>query len=162
LKFETERKAQKAAASTAGTAVTANAADKTAPADKTAAATKSPASATPPLASENSSKAQEYLSKAVTMAPRYDYGYFQLGVLYSYLNQAGKALDAFVKAVATEGGFAAPARQNLEYLYKLTHKNSLDGLEPLIAKARAELPPKPEPAPQSAETQPAAPEPPNK
>jgi tetratricopeptide (TPR) repeat protein len=92
-------------------------------------------------------KALAYLSKAVEFDPRYEYAQFQLGIVFAYRNDAPKAIDAFAKTVALEGAFAGMARQNLEVIYKGAHKNSLDGLDQLIAKAKDDLPEKKAPPP---------------
>ncbi len=96
------------------------------------------ASASTPTAI-SSAKAYGYLTKAVELMPRYDFAQFQLGVLFAYRNEADKAINSFAKAVAIGGGFAPSARKNLEAVYKVTHKNSLDGLENLVSKAKEEL-----------------------
>jgi len=92
-------------------------------------------------------KALGYLTKAVEFDPRYEFAHFQLGVVFAYRNDAPKALDAFAKTVALEGAFAGMARQNLEAIYKGAHKNSLDGLDQLIAKAKDDLVEKKAPPP---------------
>jgi tetratricopeptide (TPR) repeat protein len=84
-------------------------------------------------------KAFGYLSKAVELMPRYEFAQYQLGVVFAYRNEADGAMDAFAKTVAIGGGFAPSAQKNLEAVYKLTHKNSLEGLENLVAKAKEEL-----------------------
>ena len=47
--------------------------------------------------------------------------------------------DERTRTVALEGGFKNTARQNLESIYKVTHKNSLEGLDQMIAKAKEDL-----------------------
>ena len=84
-------------------------------------------------------RALAYLSKAVDLNPQYEYAQFQLGVVFAYQDQAGKAMEAFAKTVALEGGFKSMARKNLESIYKVTHKNNLDGLDQMIAKAKEDL-----------------------
>jgi tetratricopeptide (TPR) repeat protein len=95
--------------------------------------------ASPALPVEFLEKGERFLLESLQLTAQYDYALFQLGILYVYQNQANKAIDAFAKAVATGGGFAKPSRQNLEYVYKLTHNNSLEGLEQVIARAKAAL-----------------------
>ena len=48
-------------------------------------------------------------------------------------------MEAFAKQVALQGGFKNTARQNLQSIYKVTHKNSLEGLDQMIAKAKEDL-----------------------
>jgi hypothetical protein len=92
-------------------------------------------------------KSLGYLTKAVEYEPRYDYAQFQLGVVYVHRNQAEQAIASFAKAVAIGGNFAPMAKQNLEAVYKLKNKNSLDGIDQVLAKAKAELEVNPVPSP---------------
>ena len=86
-------------------------------------------------------KSLGYFSKAVEYQPRYDYAQFQLGVIYARRSEVDKAIDAFAKAHVIGGGFASMAKQNLEVVYKVKNKNSLDGIDQVLAKAKEELPP---------------------
>lgn len=103
-----------------------------------------PSKEQPPAEAQNPAsihlaKASSYLSKAVDLNPQYEYALFQLGVVFAYQNQAGKAMEAFARTVALEGSFKSMATQNLESIYKVTHKNSLEGLDQMIAKAKEDL-----------------------
>ena len=49
------------------------------------------------------------------------------------------AIEAFAKAVAIAGPYAAPARAQLERLWKQKNNDSLDGLDALVAQKKAEL-----------------------
>ena len=93
----------------------------------------------PDVAALHLAKAQGYLTKALELAPNYDFAQFQLAVTYAYQGQTTRAIEAFARSIALNGNFASPARQNLEAIYKITHKNSLDGLEDLVNKAKADL-----------------------
>jgi tetratricopeptide (TPR) repeat protein len=86
-------------------------------------------------------KAQGYFTKSLELNPDYDFARFQLGIVYAYQNKAEQALECFARTVALNGAFAEMARQNLEAIYKVTHKDSVEGLEEFIAKF------KPQPAP---------------
>ena len=48
-------------------------------------------------------------------------------------------MNAFARASLLEGGYQEISRRNLESLYRTTHQNSLDGLQDLLAQARADL-----------------------
>jgi tetratricopeptide (TPR) repeat protein len=98
-------------------------------------------------ASVHLAKALDYLGKAVEFDPRYEFAQFQLGIVFAYKNEVAKAVEAFAKTVALEGAFASMARQNLEAIYKSAHKNSLDGLDQVIAKAKDDLAQKKSPPP---------------
>ena len=139
-KFEAERKAQKETKSTSqpqgGTAA--------GEAPVSGKEGEVPSKGQPPAEAQNVAanhlaSALASLSKAVDLNPQYEYALFQLGVVFAYQNQAVKAMEAFAKTVALEGGFKNTARQNLESIYKVTHKNSLEGLDQMIAKAKEDL-----------------------
>ena len=86
-------------------------------------------------------KAQGYFTRSLELNPDYDFARFQLGIVYAYQNKADQALESFARTVALNGGFAEMARQNLEAIYKATHKDSLEGLEEFVSKF------KPQPTP---------------
>jgi len=105
-----------------------------------------PAAAAQPLPPDSPelialAKAQGYFTRSLELNPDYDFARFQLGIVYAYQNKAEQALESFARTVALNSGFADMARQNLEAIYKMTHKDSLEGLEDFIAKF------KPQPAP---------------
>jgi tetratricopeptide (TPR) repeat protein len=139
-KYELERKAQKESKAGAQPQPTPAAKDpkKESPPPSAKEATSAPSAS----GSDDLAKAQEFLSKAVDLTPRYDYAQFQLGVVYAYANQSEKAMDSFARTVALAGGFKDMARQNLESIYKVTHKNSLDGVDEILTKAKENLAPK--------------------
>lgn len=83
-------------------------------------------------------KALGYFTRSLELNPDYDFARFQLGIVYAYQNKAEQALECFARTVALNGGFAEMARQNLEAIYKVTHKNSLEGLEEFIAKFKTQ------------------------
>ncbi len=85
------------------------------------------------------SKAREHLQKSVELLPNYDFAYFQLGILNAHQNNGSAALEAFAHSVATGGGFSNSAQKNLEYLYKLTHKNSTTGMDLLVEQAKEDI-----------------------
>ena len=81
-------------------------------------------------------KAQAYFTRALELSSKYEFAQFQMGVVYAYQNRAEQAMQAFARTIALGGSFAEMGRQNLEAVYKVTHKNSLEGIEDLIAKAK--------------------------
>ena len=83
-------------------------------------------------------KAQGYFVRSLELNPDYDFARFQLGIVYAYQNKAEQALESFARTVALNGNFVEMARQNLEAIYKVTHKNSLEGLEEFIAKFKTQ------------------------
>jgi hypothetical protein len=55
------------------------------------------------------------------------------------LQKREKAIDSLAKAVAIGGEVAAPARQQLERLYRAKNNDSIDGLDALIAQKKSDL-----------------------
>jgi tetratricopeptide (TPR) repeat protein len=141
-KYELERKAQKESKTVPpaqeGTPTSADDSAK----KEIEAKTKEPSGEPSNSGSTHLVKAHEYLSKAVDLNSQYDYAEFQLGVVYAYQNQSAKAMNVFARTVVLEGSFKDMARRNLEAIYKVTHKNSLDGVEQLLSKAKEDLAPK--------------------
>jgi tetratricopeptide (TPR) repeat protein len=70
-----------------------------------------------------------------------DYAYFRIGYNLWQLQDLDKAQEAFAKAVVLGKSYAAKAREYLEQIYKPRHNNSLDGLDQMLAKAKAEVNP---------------------
>src|SRR5688572_18764755 len=68
-----------------------------------------------------------------------DISLWRLGVAHVFLNDYANAESNLAKAVAVNGVAAGNARSILEDIYKKQHKNSLDGLDKVVAKAKSEL-----------------------
>jgi tetratricopeptide (TPR) repeat protein len=86
-------------------------------------------------------KAVAPLKKALENQPKDDYSYYYLGFAHVLLNDYSNAESSLAKAVALNGVASPNARKLLEDLYKAQHKNSLEGLDKVIAKAKSELEP---------------------
>lgn len=84
-------------------------------------------------------KAADYLGKAVAFDPRSGFAQFHLGLVFAAQNLLDEAMDSLAKAVVLKGAFVDIARENLEAIYKAIHRNSLDGLDEVIDKARTDL-----------------------
>ena len=69
------------------------------------------------------------LKKALENQPKDDYSYYYLGIAYVLLNDYFNAESALAKAVALNSVASGNSRKLLEDLYKLQHKNSLEGLD---------------------------------
>lgn len=93
----------------------------------------------------------EHYTASLKYFPHNDEAYFQIGMSHwrfsaspAAADDAAKqkaqdaAIDAFAKAHVLGKARAARAREYLEQLYKPRHNNSLDGLDALLAKAKAE------------------------
>jgi tetratricopeptide (TPR) repeat protein len=140
-KFEGARKARQestaAVVATAGkTEEPGQAASSSKPAEpvKTGSSTEAPPADSPEMV--HLAKSQGYLIRALELNPSYEFAQFQMGVVYAYQNQAELAMEAFARTVALGGSFAEMGRQNLEAIYKATHKNSLEGLEEFLARTK--------------------------
>jgi tetratricopeptide (TPR) repeat protein len=77
--------------------------------------------------------------KALELTPADDATLYGIGFSYTILNDYPNAESSLAKAVVLNGPVAPAARSLLEDIYKGQHKNSLDGLDAVIAKAKAEL-----------------------
>lgn len=95
--------------------------------------------ATQSYAGKDYVKAQELFEKVVAFDTKKDDAYYYLGMSrWQNKNQAG-AIDAFAKCVVLNKATAAKGRTRLEELYKAEHKGVLDGLDQVLAKAKADL-----------------------
>jgi len=77
--------------------------------------------------------------RALEQRPIDDFAFYGLGFLGMLLNDYAMAESNLAKAVAVDGILMPNARLLLEDLYKSQHKQSLAGLEEIIAKARKEI-----------------------
>jgi tetratricopeptide (TPR) repeat protein len=78
-------------------------------------------------------------SESVKIFPQNDGAYFIIGMSQWRLQELDKAMEAFAKVVALGKPTAAKAREYLEQIFKPRHNNTLNGLEEMIAKAKADL-----------------------
>jgi hypothetical protein len=77
--------------------------------------------------------------RALEQRPIDDFAFYGLGFAGMLLNDYAMAESNLAKAVAVDGILMPNARLLLEDLYKSQHKQSLAGLEEVIAKARKEI-----------------------
>ena len=113
-----------------------------APPETDPARSKDPKPATagsPRLATLHLARAYGYLTKSLNEEPRSQFVHFQLGVVSTRLKRYPQAINAFARASLLEGGYREISRRNLESLYRITHQDSLDGLQDLLVQARADL-----------------------
>ena len=95
--------------------------------------------------------AVNHYTESLKYYPKNDEAHFQTGMSHwrfsaglAAADDAAKqkaqdqAIDAFAKATVIGKARAAKAREYLELLYKPRHNNTLDGLDALLAKAKAE------------------------
>jgi len=91
---------------------------------------------------------QDYY-QSLQYAPDNDAAYLYMGLSFwkvssgledpARLEQLNQAVTAFARAVAMAGPNQAKARQYLEQVYKPLNNNTLDGLDKVLAKAKADL-----------------------
>jgi tetratricopeptide (TPR) repeat protein len=79
------------------------------------------------------------LESSLKYNPRNGMACYFLGQSYWQSQKIDLALKNFAKASILGGATAQPAKQYLENLYRQTHRNSLVGLEKVIAAAKAEI-----------------------
>jgi tetratricopeptide (TPR) repeat protein len=77
--------------------------------------------------------------KALENHPIDDFAFYGLGFAFAIQNDYPNAESNLAKAVAVNGIVMASARSFLEEIYKSQHRQSLNGLDQVIAKAKAEL-----------------------
>ena len=136
VKYEMERQTPKEA-SPAGESSAGPAGAETDP--DQAKAQESPSAGSSRLATLHLARAFGYLTKSLIEEPRSQFVHFHLGVVSTRLKRFPQAIDAFARASLLEGGYREISRRNLESLYRITHQNSLDGLQDLLAQARVDL-----------------------
>ena len=75
----------------------------------------------------------------LSIDPKNDGAYLYIGMGHWQLQELDEAEAALAKAVVLDKAASAKARELLEQLYKPRNNNSLDGLDDVLAKARADL-----------------------
>jgi hypothetical protein len=91
---------------------------------------------------------QDYY-QSLQYAPNNDAAYLYMGLSFwkfssgledpARLEQLNQAVTAFARAVAMGGPNQAKAQQYLEQVYKPLNNNTLDGLDEVLEKARADI-----------------------
>jgi tetratricopeptide (TPR) repeat protein len=84
-------------------------------------------------------KAQELYEKVAKFEPKREDAHYYLGMCKWQTKNTEGAIDSFAKCVVLNGQLAKRAQQYLEQLYKASHKDTLDGLDQVLAKAKSEL-----------------------
>jgi tetratricopeptide (TPR) repeat protein len=78
-------------------------------------------------------------NKVLQIDPKSDQAYLFIGLSHWKRQELDAAQDAFAKVVVLGKASAPKGRQYLEQLYKPLHSDSLDGLDKLLDKAKADL-----------------------
>jgi tetratricopeptide (TPR) repeat protein len=84
-------------------------------------------------------KAQELYEKVIKFDPKRDDAYYYVGMCKWRNNDSEGAIEPFAKCIALNKATAKKAQEYLEQIYKARHNNSLDGLDKILAKAKADL-----------------------
>jgi len=84
-------------------------------------------------------QAIEVYEKISKIDPKLDSPYYYIGMCKWQTKDQEGAIPYFAKAVVLGKDFAKRAQGYLEQLYKARHNDSLDGLDQVIAKAKADL-----------------------
>jgi tetratricopeptide (TPR) repeat protein len=84
-------------------------------------------------------KAVELYTKVTTYMPKVDEAWFYIGMSKWRAQDPEGAIEAFVRCEVIGKTNAAKATGYLEQLWKARHNNTLDGLDAVRAKAKAEL-----------------------
>ena len=84
-------------------------------------------------------KALEMFEKVVKADPANGDAYYYIGLCKWQLDGQDSAIEPLAKSVVLNKASAARARQNLEQIHKANNNDSLDGLDEILAKAKASL-----------------------
>jgi tetratricopeptide (TPR) repeat protein len=85
------------------------------------------------------SEAIQNLDQSVKYFKRNDTAYLILGMSYWSLRKMDFAMLNFAKAYVIKGAASSQAKQQLDTIYKNTHRNSLAGIEKIIERAQQDL-----------------------
>ena len=92
-----------------------------------------------PLRKSEAEDAVPWFERTLVYYPADDFALYGLGFTYAILNDYPNADSNLERAVAVNGIVMASARSLLEEVYRSQHNQSLNGLDQVIAKARAAL-----------------------
>jgi tetratricopeptide (TPR) repeat protein len=83
-------------------------------------------------------KAQEFYEKMLQIDPKNDVAYYYIALCKWRVKDSAEAIEPFAKCVALNKAMAKKAQEYLEQIYK-ARNNSLEGLDKVLAKAKADL-----------------------
>ena len=92
-----------------------------------------------PYANKDYRKALEMFEKVVKADPTNGDAYYYIGLCKWQVDGQDSAVEPLAKSVVLNKESAARARQNLEQIHKANNNDSLDGLDEILAKAKASL-----------------------
>ena len=92
-----------------------------------------------PYSKKDYPKALEMFEKVVKADPTNGDAYYYIGLCKWQTEGQDSAVEPLAKSVVLNKASAARARQNLEQIHKAKNSDSLDGLDDILAKAKASL-----------------------
>ena len=92
-----------------------------------------------PYTNKDYRKALEMFEKVVKADPTNGDAYYYIGLCKWQIDGQDGAIEPLAKSVVLNKASAARARQNLEQIHKAKNNDSLDGLDEILAKAKASL-----------------------
>jgi len=84
-------------------------------------------------------KAQQLFERVIKFDSKRDDAYYYIAMCQWQNNDPAAAIEPLAKTVVLNKQFAAKAQPHLENLYKAQNNNSLDGLDKVLAQAKADL-----------------------
>jgi tetratricopeptide (TPR) repeat protein len=91
------------------------------------------------LSGKDYPKAAELFEKVIKFDPKKEEAHYYLAQSKWRMKDYEGAINAFAKCVVLGGSTSAKAKETMESLYKPTHNNTLDGIDEVLAKAKADL-----------------------
>jgi len=92
-----------------------------------------------PYRSKDYAKAIELFERVLKADPSNGDAYYYIGMCRWQTSGQDSAVEPFARSVVLNGATAANARQYLEQIYKAKNNDSLEGLDAVLAKAKAAL-----------------------
>ena len=92
-----------------------------------------------PYSKKDYRKAVEMFERVLKADPANGDAYYYIGLCKWQLEGQDSAIDPLAKSVVLNKASAARARQNLEQIHKAKNNDSLDGLDAILARAKASL-----------------------
>ena len=92
-----------------------------------------------PYTNKDYPKAVELFEKVVKADPSNGDAYYYIGMCKWQISVQDSAVEPLAKSVVLNKTTAARARQYLEQIYKAKNNDSLDGIDEILAKAKADL-----------------------
>ena len=92
-----------------------------------------------PYQAKDFPKAMELFERVLKSDPKNGDAWYYIGMCKWNIEGQDGAVEPFAKSVVLNGATAATARQRLEQIHKAKNKDSLDGLDEILAQAKTDL-----------------------